>query len=90
MRAPVVLVTGGGRGIGRAIVEALLAEGARVALTWRADEAAARAVEDAAAGRARAFPLDLADRRRPEALVDEVEAALGPLTGLDNNAGLRR
>jgi 3-oxoacyl-[acyl-carrier protein] reductase len=90
MRAPVVLVTGGGRGIGRAIVEALLAEGARVALTWRADEAAARAVEGAAAGRARAFPLDLADRRRPEALVDEVEAALGPLTGLVNNAGLRR
>jgi 3-oxoacyl-[acyl-carrier protein] reductase len=90
MSAPVVLVTGGGRGIGRAIVEALLAEGARVALTWRSDEAAARAVEAAAAGHARAFPLDLADRRRPEVLVDEVEAALGPLTGLVNNAGLRR
>ena len=86
----VALVTGGGRGIGRAIVEALLADGWRVALTWRAEEAAARAVEAAAGGRARAFPLDLADRRRPEALVDEVEAALGPLAGLVNNAGLLR
>ena len=90
MSASVVLVTGGGRGIGRAVVEALLAEGARVALTWHADEAAARAVEEAAGGRARAFPLDLADRRRPEALVEEVEAALGPPTGLVNNAGVRR
>jgi len=86
----VALVTGGGRGIGRAIVEALLADGWRVALSWRADEAAARAVEAAAGGRARAFHLDLADRRRPEALVDEVEAALGPLAGLVNNAGLLR
>jgi 3-oxoacyl-[acyl-carrier protein] reductase len=85
------LVTGGGRGIGRAIVETLLADGWRVALTWRADEAAARAVEVAAApGKARAFHLDLADRRRPEVLVEEVEAALGPLAGLVNNAGLRR
>ncbi len=84
------LVTGGGRGIGRAIVESLLADGWRVALTWRADEAAAREVESAAGGKARAFHLDLADRGRPETLVEEVEAALGPLAGLVNNAGLRR
>lgn len=90
MTLPVALVTGGGRGIGRAIVEALVADGWRVALTWRADEAAARAVEEAADGHARAFPLDLADRRRPETLVEEVEDALGPLAGLVNNAGLRR
>lgn len=87
---PTALVTGGGRGIGLAIVEALLAGGWRVALTWRADEAAARAVEEASDGRARAFALDLADRRRPEELVEEVEDALGPLAGLVNNAGLRR
>lgn len=87
---PVALVTGGGRGIGRAIVEALLADGWRVALTWRAGEAAARAVEAASGGRARAFPLDLADPGRPEALIEEAEAALGPLAGLVNNAGLRR
>ena len=87
-----VLVTGGGRGIGRAVVEALLADdpGTRVALTWADDEAAARAVEAASGGRARAFRFDLADRRRPEDLVAEVESAFGELYGLVNNAGVRR
>jgi len=94
-------VTGGSRGLGRAVVEALLSprwadlagglagiEG--VAFTYRSGEAAARALEEASGGRARAFPLDLADRGRPEDLVAEVEAALGPVEGLVNNAGLRR
>jgi 3-oxoacyl-[acyl-carrier protein] reductase len=85
------LVTGGSRGLGRAVVEALAASpegGTRVAFTWNADEAAARAVE--AATGARAFRLDLCDRARPDDLVAEVEAALGPVEALVNNAGLRR
>jgi len=87
-----VLVTGGGRGIGRAVVEALLADDpeTRVALTWARDEAAARGVEEASGGRARAFHLDLADPRRPEDLVSEVEEALGDVDALVNNAGMRR
>jgi len=85
-----VLVTGGGRGIGRAIVEILATEGRAVAFTYASDEKSARAVEEATQGRARAFPLDLLDRTRPKALVSEVEAALGELDGLVNNAGLRR
>lgn len=84
-----VLVTGGSRGLGRAVVEALAAEPeARVAFTWNAGEAAAREVE--AATGARAFPFELRDRARPDDLVAEVEEALGPLEGLVNNAGLRR
>lgn len=84
-------MTGGGRGIGRAVVETLLAGDpeARVAFTFRADEAAAREVETAAGGRARAFPFDLGDRRRPDELVEEVEDGLGPLAGLVNNAAIR-
>jgi 3-oxoacyl-[acyl-carrier protein] reductase len=89
-RAETVLVTGGSRGLGRAMVEALTAAGLPVAFTFRREAAAARQVEAAAGGLARAFPLDLADRGRPEALVEEVEAALGPLAGLVNNAGLSR
>jgi 3-oxoacyl-[acyl-carrier protein] reductase len=85
-----VLVTGGSRGLGRAVVEVLAAAGAgyRVAFTWSSQEEAAREV--AAATGARAFQLDLLDRSRPDDLVAEVEEALGPLTGLVNNAGLRR
>lgn len=85
-----MLVTGGSRGIGRAVVEALVAEGHPVAFTWRSDEASARAVEDASGGRARAFQMDAADRKRPSAIVTEVEQTLAPIDGLVNNAGARR
>jgi 3-oxoacyl-[acyl-carrier protein] reductase len=85
-----VLVTGGGRGIGRAIVSHLVEEGWSVAFTWCTNEAAARQVEAGSGGRARAFPFDVRDRRRAGDLVAEVEAALGPLSGLVNNAGIRR
>lgn len=85
-----VLVTGGNRGIGQAIVEALVAEGRPVAFTYHSDEPKARALESALAGKARAFPLDLNDAARPAALVQEVEKSVGELAGLVNNAGLQR
>lgn len=85
-----VLVTGGTRGIGRAVVEALLADGRTVAFTWNGSEGVAREIESTSSGRARAFRLDLGDRGRPDDLVAEVEEALGPVAGLVNNAGLRR
>jgi 3-oxoacyl-[acyl-carrier protein] reductase len=92
MGSRAVLVTGGGRGIGRAIVEAWLASDpeARVALTFRRDEAAARGVVEASGGRAHAFPYDLAARGAADHLVEAAEAAVGPLAGLVNNAGFRR
>lgn len=87
-----VLVTGGSRGIGRAVVEALVSEGGdrKVAFTWNAGEEAARAVEEATGGAARAFRLDLMDRGRPDDLASEIEEALGPVEALVNNAGIRR
>lgn len=88
-----VLVTGGTRGIGRAVVEALAGEAAAdrsVAFTWSSSEAMARQLEAAAEGRLRAFHLDLRDRSRPDDLVAEIEETLGPIDGLVNNAGIRR
>ena len=86
----VALVTGGSRGIGRAIVEALAADGWSVAFTYRSDAAVAKALADSLGGRARAYTLELLDHARPQALVAQVEQELGELVGLVNSAGLRR
>jgi 3-oxoacyl-[acyl-carrier protein] reductase len=86
----VALVTGGSRGIGRAVVEALFADGWTVVFTYRRDEHLARQIEAASDGRARARLLDLQDRERPGQLVHEIEQSIGPLDALVNNAGLRR
>jgi len=90
MSQDVVLVTGGSRGIGRALVELLTSEGRPVAFTFREDEAGAREVEAACGGHATAFPFALADRDRPATLVAEVEQRLGPIGGLVNNAAMER
>lgn len=83
------LVTGAGRGIGRAIALALGAAGARVALTARRkDELDAVAREIAATGgRAAAVPGDLLADGAIAAVVRETERALGPVDILVNNAG---
>lgn len=90
MSAALALVTGGTRGIGRAIVETLLTDGWTIAFTYRTGEAEARAIESAAGARARGFALDLQQRERPEELVREIEASLGPIEALVNNAAVRR
>jgi NAD(P)-dependent dehydrogenase (short-subunit alcohol dehydrogenase family) len=83
----VVAVTGGGRGIGRAIAQALAREGARVAIgdldREAADEAAA-ALGDGALG----LGLDVTDHPGLIAFLDDVEQRLGPLDVLVNNAGI--
>lgn len=89
----VAFVTGGGRGIGRAISRRLAAAGAAVALTWREREEEARRTADeilAAGGRALALPMEVTRRASVVAAMAEVEAALGPLSILVNNAGLNR
>ncbi len=86
---PVALVTGGSRGIGRAIVEALVADGWRVAFTSRSIGATTAAIESSMGGAARAFLLDLADRDGADRVVREVTEVLGPIAALVNNAGMR-
>jgi NAD(P)-dependent dehydrogenase (short-subunit alcohol dehydrogenase family) len=86
----VALVTGASRGLGRAIAVALGAAGAAVACAARArDQVDATAAEIAAAGgRARALRLDVTRPEQIVAGVEEVEAALGPVDVLVNNAGI--
>jgi 3-hydroxybutyrate dehydrogenase len=86
----VALVTGGGRGIGRAIALALAREGARVAVTARTrtelDEVCAAC--RAAGGQAVALAADLSDREACRRVVAEVARQLGPVEVLVNNAGI--
>ncbi len=87
----VALVTGGGRGIGRAIALGLAADGAAVAVNYRRDEAAASATVQeilAGGGRAAAFCASIDDYAADEEMVAAVAAALGPVDLLVNNAGV--
>lgn len=86
----VVLVTGGARRIGRALVAALAGAGAAVAFSYRSSAAEARALERelaAAGARVRAFAADLDSPAAPRALLDAVAAEFGGLDVLVNNAG---
>lgn len=84
------LVTGAGRGIGRAIAERLAAEGARVTLVAR-DAARLEAVAAAirhAGGEAHALPAQVASAPEVDAAVRAAVARFGPVTILVNNAGV--
>ena len=92
MRGRVALVTGASSGLGRHFANTLAAAGAAVGLVARrADrlESLSRAITDAG-GKAFAVPLDVTNNESLPACLDEVEAALGPIDCLINNAGMSR
>ena len=87
------LVTGAGRGIGRAIALSLAAAGADVAVNDFADEAACAAVvaEVEALGRKGLVVMaDVSDEQQVNAMIARAEKQLGPLGAVVNNAGITR
>jgi NAD(P)-dependent dehydrogenase (short-subunit alcohol dehydrogenase family) len=85
----VALVTGGGKGLGRAFALALAQAGTRVAVTARTAEHLAETVDivERAGGRALAVPGDVADPDAVANVVAIAESQLGPVDILVNNAG---
>jgi 3-oxoacyl-[acyl-carrier protein] reductase len=93
LRGRVALVTGGSRGIGAAVARELGDAGAEVVVNYVSSAGAAEAVckeiRDAA-GDARAVAGDISTPEGAAALVDEVEADVGPIAILVCNAGITR
>ncbi len=83
----VVAITGGARGIGRATAAALIVQGARVAIGDIDATLAARTAEELGSGTV-GLPLDVTDRASFARFLDDVEAQVGPLDILINNAGI--
>ena len=89
----VALVTGGSRGIGRAIALELAAHGAAVVVNYnKSPESAEEVVKQiqATGGRAAAFQADVSDFKQAEALVKFAIETFGDLSILVNNAGITR
>jgi 3-oxoacyl-[acyl-carrier protein] reductase len=89
----VAVVTGGGRGIGRAVAVRLANEGANVAISYRSNDTAAEEVAEevrAAGALCEIFKGDVASHEDVAALFKSVGEALGPVEILVNNAGLTR
>jgi NADP-dependent 3-hydroxy acid dehydrogenase YdfG len=83
----VVAITGGARGIGRATAAALITQGACVAIGDIEASLAERTAQELGAGTI-GLPLDVTDQASFATFLNEVEAQLGPLDVLINNAGI--
>lgn len=90
LKGSVALVTGGSRGIGRAIAEALAREGARLVLNGLREEPLRQAVRELQDRGAEVEPFagDVGDERAAAAMVDAAVRRWGRLDVLVNNAGL--
>jgi NAD(P)-dependent dehydrogenase (short-subunit alcohol dehydrogenase family) len=87
----VALVTGGSRGIGLAIAQALAADGANVAITGRSDahlSSARKAIEKAGPGGVETIQADIKDYAATARAIEAIVARFGGLDILVNNAGV--
>ena len=87
LKGKAAIVTGGSQGIGRAIVEQYLAEGAQVAI-WDIDEAKGKALAGSLGDQASFYRVDVTDYDQVQAAMQQVHADLGRIDILVNNAGI--
>lgn len=92
LKDKVIIITGGGQGLGRAMAEHLAGQGARLALVDLNQERLGEAVAacQQAGGEARAYLCNVASEEQVEAMVAQVVNDFGALHGLVNNAGILR
>ena len=91
LEGKVAIVTGASRGIGKAIAQQFIAQGAKVAFTYRSSAEAAAALEQelsAGGGTVKGFQSDAASMTDAERLVGEVVDAFGTVDIVINNAGI--
>ena len=91
LEGKVAIVTGASRGIGKAIAQQVIAQGAKVAFTYRSSAEAAAALEQelsAGGGTVKGFQSDAASMTDAERLVGEVVEAFGTVDIVINNAGI--
>ncbi|MEM9283617.1 MAG: 3-oxoacyl-[acyl-carrier-protein] reductase [Verrucomicrobiota bacterium] len=89
----VVVVTGSGRGIGKEIAKAFVAQGAKVAVASRTEansQAAAEELNALGPGAAKGYQVDIADHASTVEFGKQVAADLGQVSILVNNAGVTR
>lgn len=93
LKGKVCLVTGGSRGIGRAIVHAMIKAGADVAFTYKHSKEQAETLAanlDRNGNRCRTYQADVACVEEMASVIRRVEQELGPISILVNNAGINR
>jgi 3-oxoacyl-[acyl-carrier protein] reductase len=93
VQSKVALVTGGSRGIGKAIVLELAQAGYDVAFTYRSNQTAAEAVATEASAfgvKVKAYPSDVSDSAQANSCLETVVKDFGRLDALVNNAGITK
>ena len=90
LKGKVAVITGGNRGIGRAIAGGFAEAGATVVIAARNEKKSAEAATEieASGGRAIAVTSDVSDRAQIERMIDTVTSDVGPIDVLVNNAGI--
>jgi 3-oxoacyl-[acyl-carrier protein] reductase len=90
LEGKVILITGGSRGIGAAIVKSCHAAGARVAFTYRSSAEKADAIVAELGDRVKAYKSDASDYEAAGQLIKEVIEDMEAIDGLINNAGVTK